>query len=186
MKLVKFKFSITGLSPLLVSNPAKMKGGQPTMGRKTIPSPEEEAKSSTYQLSDGRFYLPSIQFRMGLLYAVAGKKVGKRSARQIVAASVFNSTDKSILIDPDTNKPLKDYTIDTRRAVVQRQGIMRSRACFEKWATEVEFEIDTDLLSEKVVAENLNEAGILSGCGDYRPSRQGPFGRYQAQLLNGK
>lgn len=153
------------------------------MGRKKIPTPEEEAKAGLYQLNDGRFYLPSIQFRMGLLYAVSGKKVGKRSARQIIAASVFNSTDKSILVNPETGKPLREYTIDTRRAVVQRQGIMRSRPCFEKWATEVEFEIDTDLLAPKVVEENLAEAGILSGCGDYRPSRQGPFGRYKASMI---
>lgn len=183
MKLEKFKFQITGISPLLCSNPAKMTGGNPTMGRKKIPSPEEEAKAGAYILSDGRFYLPSIHFRMGLLYAVSGKKVGKRSARQIIAAAVFNSTDKSILLDPETKKPLKEYTIDTRRAVVQKAGIMRSRPCFEKWATDVEFDIDTDLLSPKVVEENLQEAGILSGCGDYRPQRQGMFGRYQASLI---
>lgn len=183
MKLEKFKFGIVGLSPLLMSNPAKMGGGQQTMGRKKVPSPEDEARSGLYQLADGRFYLPSIQFRMGLLYAVSGKKVGKRSAKSIIAAAVFNPTDKSILTHPETGKPLTEYTIDTRRAVVQRAGIMRSRPCFEKWATEVELEIDTDLLSPKVVEENLAEAGILSGCGDYRPSRQGPFGRYTAKMI---
>lgn len=119
-----------------------------------------------------------------MIYAVSGKKVGKRGAKSIISASVFNVDDYCVILDAKTRKPLLKYEIDTRRAVVVKQGILRSRPKFEDWACELELEIDEDMIPVSLVLENLNEAGMLAGIGDYRINKGGPFGRYKVELVS--
>jgi hypothetical protein len=178
MKIKKTTFKVVGLSPLLTNNPASMSTQDGGPKKKKIPSPEEEAKAGLYVNANGCYYIPSIAFRSALLAAMVGKKIGKRAARTIMAASVFNADEQTILIDPDTEKPLTEYVIDSRRAVVQGQGITRHRPRFDKWAAKVTFEIDEEMMPVKAVEEWLNEAGTMAGGGDYRVNKRGPFGRF--------
>lgn len=183
MNIKTHTFKIEGLSPLLTHNPASMvPSGNGEIKHKKIPTAEEEAKKGLYMNADGTYYLPSIAFRNALIYAVGGKKVGKRSARAIVSAGVFNADHATTLLD-DKDKPLKKYAIDTRSVLIMKARILRSRPMFEPWHAQVKLDIDLDLLDPKVIEENLNEAGTICGVGDYRPQKTGPFGRFTAKLI---
>jgi len=183
MNLLPMTFKITGLSAMLHNNPAKMRPADNSIKTKRIPSAEDEAASSAYKDTKG-YYVPAIQFRMGILYAASGKKMGKRSAKSVLAAGVLIEQEKCYLSDPKTHKPIAEHTIDTRRCIVQRAGILRSRAKIEEWACEVTFLVDHDLLGnpEKDLLDILNDAGTISGVGDFRPQKMGWFGRYKAEL----
>ena len=190
MKMQSFKFKVTGVSPLLMNNPVAITSTDPEKDKKFKTkvdhgTPQQQAKKVEYRDAKGDLYLPSIQFRQSLLYACIGKTVpkGKSGMKRVIAASVFTTSDKTTLLDPQTMKPLKTWEVNTMPAVVGDARIPRSRPMLEKWAAIVEFDIDVALADEGTVGVLLNEAGTLSGVGDYRPSCTGPFGRYTAELV---
>jgi hypothetical protein len=79
--------------------------------------------------------------------------------------------------------PIKDYIIDRRRAIIQRNGIIRCRPCFPEWSCTFTIEYDPELIGKepKIIADVLQDAGNRIGVGDFRPSRNGPFGRFKVR-----
>jgi len=183
MNLTIHKFKVTGLFPLLTHNPAQMGGASRGPKTKKIPSPEEEAEIGTYRDEEGHYCIPSMGFRASFLNGLKNKKVGRSSAISVFQAAVFNIDELCVLIDPETDQPLEEYRIDTRRAVVQRQGVMRSRPRFEKWGCYLFLQIDEDIVSPEMVEENLNISGQIVGVGDFRIEKRGIFGKYRAELI---
>lgn len=183
-KIVVFK--ITGLSPLLTHNPASMKqSNSGKLGQKNIPTREEEAAAGCYKNEDGTFYIPSESFRQSIVGAgggASGRRIGKKSASSIVCAGVFTTEVSCTLLSIDTDKPIKKYEIHTCRAVVQRQGVLRSRPMFKDWGCKLPLEIDEDFITPEIVLELLNISGKIAGVGDFRPQRKGTFGRYKAEI----
>jgi hypothetical protein len=173
------KLHVTGTTPLLMHNPA---GGmsQPStkLGIKPKFDPEDDARASCYMDEGGGFYLPSPAFRSAVLEAAKGRKFGKTFATTIVKGSVFAATEQTSLLDPDTGEVLRNYEVDTRRVMVQRNGVLRSRAKLPRWAGVVEFEYDEEFISPEHIVELLSIAGRTVGVGDFRPQKSGPFGRF--------
>lgn len=186
-------FSITGLSPLLQNNPASMGGGADSkLGIKKIPTPEEEAAAKIYRDESGVIYIPSVAFRSAMIGkggGASGRRIGKRTAIAVISGTVFNVEPRCPLYHPKTKKPITTYRINTMRAVVQGQGVRRSRPEIPEWACDVRFEIDTDFLSAgvdliRIVEDLLNISGKIAGVGDYRPQKKGSYGRFSAKLLD--
>ena len=164
MNLQIFKYKVSGIPPfaLLTHNPASMRRTEAnTVKTKKIPSAEDEARAGLYLDEEGHFMVNTVGFRSSLLNGAKGKKVGKASAISVLQATVFNVDELAILIDPKTEKPIKSYIVDTRRAIIQRQGIMRSRPRFNSWACFLYLQIDTDVITPEMVEENLNVAGQM-------------------------
>jgi hypothetical protein len=178
MKLVERKYKVVGIFPLLMNNPAKMVVGSNGPKTKHIPTPEEEAEKGLYVDDDGNFYLPSNMFRACLLNGLKGKRIGKLGAATVFKPAVFNVDEQTVVLDAKTMKPKKDYIVDTRRAVVQNNGVMRSRPKFTEWAAIVRLLLDEEVVSPEMVAEHLDIAGKTTGVGDYRIARGGPFGSF--------
>ena len=179
-------FKITGLSPLLCNNPASMGGrNESGVGMKRIPTPEEEAKGKVYLDADGSYYILSEAFRSSMIGkggGASGRRIGKYTAISRCCAGVFTVEPRATLLDAKTLKPIKHYKIDTRRAVVQNQGVLRSRPMFENWAVRLPIEIDEDFITPNQVHDLLNMSGKVAGVGDFRPQRKGTFGRYIAEI----
>jgi hypothetical protein len=123
-------------------------------------------------------------FRSALLNGLKGKKIGKMGAATVFQPAVFNVDQFCVLVDPDTEKPLTKYEIDTRPAVIGRSRVIRSRPRYDSWSCTLFFEIDEEVLTAKQVEEQLNVAGRVAGVGDYRVNRKGPFGRFTAELID--
>jgi hypothetical protein len=182
-KLVRYR--IIGTYGLLMHNPAGMqRGGEGKMGAKKIPTPEEEAAASVYKLPTGQLYVKADAIRSAAIDAVKGRKIGKQFASRLFSSCLFITDEFCPLAN---GKPITTYEVDTRRAVVQGNGIMRSRALVRKWECEIELEYDPDFLSVENLTEALNLAGKTVGIGDYRPrppkGKGGPYGRFRAELL---
>jgi hypothetical protein len=186
MKLEKLEYEIVGVGRgLMTHNPSQMTATQTgaTIGKKKIPTPEEEADRGVYRDEKG-IYLPAVAFQRAMIRACSGKKVGKTSAKSVVSGAVLIVQEKCYLVDPRTKKPLTKWEVDIRRVVVQgRDAIMRSRPLFPVWATRVSFEINTDYVAPAALDPIMTEAGIMVGVGDYRPEHTGPFGRFEAKRI---
>jgi hypothetical protein len=183
-RMVKYRF--VGVSSLLTHNPQAMKPGGKGLGMKTIPTPTAEAEAGLYVDDKGNYYIRPDAFRSAVIGkggSASGRKIGKRTAIQVVSAGVFVVEENAVLVHPDTGKPLKEYVVDSRRAVVQGNGVVRSRPKFPKWATTVVFEVDEDFVTVEQFTELLTIAGKMCGVGDYRVQCKGPFGRFSVELV---
>lgn len=196
MQIVRFK--VTGVGAILMNNPASMRGGAdiPQRGGKKIPAPYDEAKSKLYIVPGGdQLYAPSDAFRESSLIASKDIRDPTRKGRQSMlnrfSASVFLCTEHCPLYRAsDNGAPITnnddEWEIDTRRAIVQKQGVLRSRPKISDWACPVEFEYDEETIDPNLILAIMQQAGKFPGVLDYRVGRKGPFGRFTAELLNGE
>jgi hypothetical protein len=204
-KMKTVQMTITGVSAILMHNPESMRGGGEELqrGGKKIPPPIDEARASLYIAPNGQLKINSECFREAGLIATTDIRDPTRKGRSTMtkrfAASVFLSTEYCLLYRADGNhapimskpepKNLEDtsgeWTIYRRRVVVQKQGILRSRAKIENWCCPLEFEYDPETIDENLILAVIQQSGKFPGVLDYRVGKKGPFGRYTAEFSDG-
>jgi hypothetical protein len=57
-------------------------------------------------------------------------------------------------------------------------GDLRYRGCFENWKATIEIEYNSSLIDEANILNLINTAGYGVGVGDWRPEKNGQFGRF--------
>lgn len=177
-------FRLTGLSPLLMNNPASMEKSKDGLGTKKIPTYEQECIAKVYRDGEGRICIPTMAIRSSLLGACAGRRIGKVGARTVIQAAVFNVSTNALLFDPETLKLVSDYRIFVARCVIQRQGVLKARPEFPRWACNVDFELDNEFkVGPELISELLNIAGKVCGLLDWRPNKKGVHGRFKAEVV---
>ena len=110
--------------------------------------------------------------------ATKGQRVSKKAAMPYFSAALLIADEWFPFID-DNGEPLVRYSVDIRRAVIQRQGISRARPRIElPWNLSCAFEYNEGLINTQALAQVLAIAGQTVGIGDYRVERKGWFGRF--------
>jgi len=176
-----FVARIEGVTPLLMNNPRHSmgNGGAVSATRKSVPKPEEEAATKLYRHPDGWLYIGADHVRESMLWASKGLRVNRKPLQPLLAASLFIideyfplTRNGQLLYEPDR--------IDIRRAVVQRQGVLRARGLIDvPWQAEVRFQYDASIITNpEIMVQVLKEAGMRIGILDYRPQKGGVFGRF--------
>jgi len=170
MKTIKARIKGVGLG-ILLHNPGGMGRSN---GKKVIPTPEQEAEAGCYWTEDKKSVaFPAWNLFRSLTKAAAAYKTGKVSMSRYVASDV--AVEPAML-----SFGTKKYAIDTRRAVIQRQGILRSRPLLKDWT------LDFDLLVGEGISVAMfpmlrsicEDAGQRVGIGDFRIEKNGPFGKF--------
>jgi len=170
---MKIRVTIEGTTPFMMHHPRSM--NRKATGKKTIPSPQEEAKEALYWTSDkSSLMYPAENILRGFVTASRVYKSGKRSITPFVSGSLD-------VEPPEVSFHTKKYEIDTRRAIVQRQGILRSRPVLFPWELSFALVVSDDFPAEatdllKAIAE---ECGRRVGLGDFRPEKSGRFGKFK-------
>ncbi len=191
----KLKFTIVGKSPLLTHNPAGMQappepGAKPTRKKVgDIPSPTEEARRGLYVNEDGYFCGPGVGIRNAMVKAAAAFRAPWQKKRENMRSLLAGCTVEPELVPllDAKGKPAVDYEIDSRRAMVQRNGIVRSRPKFSAgWRATFQVVYDDAYLQggeelRALLIEILNDAGNRVGWCDYRPEKTGWFGRFRVE-----
>ena len=177
MPMGRVRVIIDGRTPLLTHNPQSM-GSVPEAGRGTrVPEAEVEAEAGCYRLPDGTLAIKGEAFRATILNAAGAWKAKRGSMKSRLGHIVVLEELVPLALHDGT--PLNSYTIDARRAIVQRQGIIRRRPRFDEWTCTFTIEFDPQLVSDaKLIVDILQDAGGRMGVGDYRPARNGWFGRF--------
>lgn len=167
--------TIVGDAPLLMHNPEGM--GRTVSARKTVPSAEEEARASRYLMADRKtLCLKSDHIHRCLENASKGFRV---RAREPLLPYVTGS----IAIQPDlVSLGTAKYTVDVRRVVVQRNGVLRARALVWPWQASFELHFDEEVLQPAFMRgpfreEVMQRAGKAIGLLEYRPK----FGRFHVE-----
>lgn len=189
--------TITGLTPLLMNNPAAMWEAKPALAGsrgKNIPTPEAEAERSLYKNADDRLFVPALALRNCVLESTSRGdfRIGRRSLKIPLASGLIIPDERLLLtrrgapitgfLDEETG-----YTICRMRAVVQGQGIIRSRARIAAgWQIETAVLIDDGLYQDATallqIWQLFNYAGHTVGLLDYRPACLGIYGQFKAEF----
>lgn len=174
--------SLIGNSPLLMHSTAGMNQSNEGLRTKaTQITGEEEAEMGAYRDSGGGLVFPSIAISQTLWGAASGIKIGKMTARNALSGLV-QTVEFIPVLDPDTEKQLTYFELDTRFVRIGKARVPRSRAKLQEWMMNVPVQFDPNILTVQAINELLNRAGTFVGIGDYRPSTGGgPFGRFSAE-----
>ena len=180
------EFTLKSTTPLLMHNPAGMSAPSASLGRKRIPSPEDEAEKAAYRNEDGKLVFPAIGVRNSILSGAKGMRIGKLAARPIISGAILLLDDWFPLLN-EAGDPLDDYVIDTRRVVIQKAAIFRSRPRIDNWLMLCSFNYQKVrdaqgklfyLASKEIIHDALERAGQVIGLGDYRIEKTGWFGGF--------
>jgi hypothetical protein len=162
--------TIKGISPLLMHS-------FPLVKTEAIEkmSPEEQAEIAAYRNpTNGLLYIPGVNVQRAFIASAAySKGKGRASLQKPVAACVMISPDRLDL-------GVEDYEIDARPVVIPatKGRVVRFRPRLDEWSIKFEIEYDPTLLTEGDVRKVVDDAGSRVGLLDFRPAKNGPFGRF--------
>jgi len=182
MKKIKIKIKDAG-NGLLMHSAASME----EQSAKKNPAKEydkvEEAKKVEYRNDKGQLYVPARCIKAAILNAAAWYKVGKQSAKQVIAGCTTITPGEVVLKDVK-GKPMTQYKIDVRPVVIQRNRILRARPLIEGWTAEFEIIYNENVIGTKFLNEFrkiIEESGQRIGILDNRPQKYGDYGTYTLQ-----
>jgi hypothetical protein len=180
---MKIAVTIEGISPLLfcrftdeAQEKASRGSGASQVGERKAPA--DQARDFLYADEAGEPIMPSPMLlaciTAGGSFFKAGKSKVTTQKSSLIPACVFLT---------DVYYPLKSnagWKIDTRPVRIPATGgrILCHRPCFDDWRVDFEIELDTEIMSGKLLREIVDAAGKRCGIGAFRPSCKGPFGRF--------
>jgi hypothetical protein len=175
---------VTGITPLLM-NKYDVQAELDRMKGKRINKtyePTEEAEKSAYRSSEDKktLIIPSIMIYASMLNASSFHKIGKRSAKSILAGSIKIEPAEIPILD-FKGKPIIKYMIDTRPVVIQRRSkVLKSRARVDEWKAVFNIVYYEEQIGDPdIIRKVLSEAGQRIGIMDFRPTKSGGFGTFK-------
>jgi hypothetical protein len=171
----KIQVEIEGATPLLMNSPhMMMEESEKKLKRKTTDyDHKEEAEKVAYRTEDGKLYVPSTAIKGCLINAASYQKIGKYAAKPIVAGGV---RIEPIEIDLGT----KDYKIDLRTVVIQRNRVVKARPRLDTWKAKFTIVYNENLIgNHDIIRQFLEEGGERVGILDFSPRNKGEFGTFK-------
>lgn len=175
MNLQVIKLTVIGDSPLIChawSHKAKQqmldKQMKKATEKKAAKDPEQDYKDSLYPYPGGGFGFPAVGFKSAVVsacrFAEGVKMTELRGALHIVGDMV------KIQGDP---RPREDMV-----RVGMGTADIRYRGEFPEWRAQLTIQFNASMISTEQIANLLNIAGFGVGVGEWRPERNGSFGRF--------
>lgn len=137
--------------------------------KKEAKDPKQDFKESLYVHPDGGYGFPSVAFKAA---AVAACRF-LDGMKMTVARGAFHVDGELVKIEGD--EPVM------REDMVRLQGgvaDIRYRGAFNEWYADLTIAYNADVISPEQVANVFNIAGFGVGVGEWRPERNGQYGRF--------
>lgn len=191
----RFVVSCIGISPML-QNPMTDETLDELIygsaGRRKPPKTDVSIKDIAQKRlclgPNGEFGVPANYLFAALVdagrHVVFDKKTKLSTRESSLVPSLLSIVSPLVNEAGDGFIPFKDqkagWIADKRRGVLAANGaaVAVVRPKFPTWAFDVTVEVNLDLVAIEKVQELFNAAGRYSGLGDFRPSKKGPFGRF--------
>ena len=171
--------TIIGLTPLIChrwSEKAKTQMRDKQMKKAKQPkeakNPEEEYRASLYTLNgDGKYYFPTLAFKKCAVAACSFLD----DVTKVEVRGAFHIDGEFCEIK---GKPMM------REDMVRLNGQtadIRYRGEFPEWACDLVVKYNTSILSPSQIANLFRTAGFSVGVGEWRPQKDGVFGRFDVK-----
>jgi hypothetical protein len=182
---MKVQVEIQGITPLLMNrfteaSEVKMSGGTSTTYKGERGTSREQAAPKAYMDDKGFLYVPGPNIFAAIIAAGVFHKAGKSKVTTMKTSLIPAGIMIEELVCP---LGTKEWEVDSRSVVIPSTGgrIMCHRPRVDKWTLSFTVDIDTEMFSPGLVRALVDDAGRKIGLGDYRPSRKGPFGRFNVK-----
>ena len=181
---------ITGITPLICNrfyDEAAMTSSQSvrsSAAARDRGTPQEMAEKKLYMGLNGKPMIPQPNLLRCLIDGGAFFKVGKSQVTTSTKSMLFGAFDIPVAEIEITHE--QPWTVDTRAVVLPstKGRILAHRPMFNDWSLEFTAEIDTTIVSEKLMREIIDAAGNRIGLGDFRPAKKGPYCRFRVDAWN--
>lgn len=177
LNIQTIKLRLVGDSPLIVhrwSEKAKKQMLDVQMKRaktaRAAKDPEQDYKDSMYMLPDGGYGFPSIGVKASAVTAAAQCDMFKTEAR---AAFHIDGEMVTIKGEPSMREDMVRVGMGT--------ADIRYRAEFKTWSTTFALKYNANTLSAEQIVNLFNAAGFGVGIGEWRPQKNGSFGRFHVE-----
>jgi len=130
--------------------------------------PDQDYEDSLYRLSDGGYGFPSVAFK-----AAAVRAGTYADMKMTFLRGAFHVSGELV---PLVGEP------SMREDMVRLQGRVadiRFRGQFKEWCAYVPVQVNTSALSIEQLANLFVLAGFAVGVGEWRPERNGQYGRFE-------
>ena len=181
IKKVRVRMRIVGTSPLIQhawDEKAKQMMRDKHAGKKSknrdIRDPQGEGERAAYYTEDGKYGIPAMALKSAVIGA-AHKDIGVE--KTLVRKALFlECRDRNSVLVMDCDEP--EIREDCVR-VGMGSTDLRYRPYFYRWAVDVAWEVDRELLTVEDLINLVNRAGFGVGIGEWRPEKGGDFGRFE-------
>jgi hypothetical protein len=181
LQLKTIEITLVGDSPLIShrwSEKAKKQMLDKQMKKakqgKQAKDPQQDYEDSLYKHPDGGYGFPTIAFKAAAVTAAVDADMYKTQAR-----SSFHVDGELVKLD---GKPAP------REDMVKLSGgvaDLRYRAEFKKWSTTFTIKYNSSVISAEQIVNLFNIAGFGVGIGEWRPQKNGSFGRFHVLTNEG-
>jgi hypothetical protein len=184
LNVKKLSIGVVGTTPLICHN-KEMVAEQLEADREgTSPknletSPEEEYRQSLYPMPDhceSEYGVPSSMFKKAMVRATKATDMSMTDARQAFFVYGTECSDMAALDYPDSEPDMRKDVVSVGRG---SNNDVRYRGQFREWGAELVVEFNTSLITAQGVVELLAIAGFGVGIGDWRPQKDGQYGRFE-------
>jgi len=174
------RVKIEGISPLIVhrfSQKAKQAMLDKQQGRKVAKEsrdPEKEFLASQYIFDDGDHGFPAVAFKSA---TVAGGRLYSVKMTQIRQALFIagEGPEQLVRLDIAGEPVMREDTV----RIGMGTSDLRYRAMYPEWGATLMVEYAPQLIDAESVLALIDAGGSTNGVGEWRPERDGSFGRYQ-------
>lgn len=174
LEILRLRLSIVGTSPLLChkwSEKAKKamldkQTGKAKVGKEPK-NPEQDYQDSLYHLPEGGFGFPSIAFK-----AAAVRAGTYAELKMTYLRGAFHIPGEYVTIE-GTPRMREDMV-----RIGMGTADLRYRGEFPEWATTIDIDLNERALTTEQLVNLFRVAGFSVGIGEYRPEKDGSFGRF--------
>lgn len=175
MNLQTVTITVVGDSPLIVhawSAKAKKqmldKMMRKAVGKREAKDPEREYEESLYRHPGGGFGFPSVAFKTAMVSACRFAE----NVKMTELRGALHVLGDMVKIDGQPS-PREDMV-----KVGMGVADIRYRGEFKQWKATLTIQHNVGVISAEQIANLLNIAGFSTGVGEWRPERDGPYGRF--------
>jgi hypothetical protein len=153
---------------------------------KTDWKPEDEAATKLFRDPDGRIAIPATNLLACLVNAGRKVKYGKvqlSTAETSMIPSIVSIEEEYLTLNGNGTgvKENPPFVVDKRRGCNPADGVAVCliRPKFMHWGFDCTLLVDDAEIGEDTAYKLVEIAGKYQGLGDFRPSKRGPFGRFE-------
>lgn len=168
---------IVGTSPLIVhkwSEKAKKQMLDKQMKRatqgKAAKDPEQDYRESLYVCDDGSYGFPAVAFK-----AAAVRAGTYCDMKMVFLRGAFHVEGDLVKIEGEP-RPREDMV-----RVGMGTADIRYRPEFPKWAADLRVTFNSRALTPEQIVNLFEVAGFAVGVGEWRPEKNGQFGRFEVE-----
>jgi hypothetical protein len=138
-------------------------------GAKEAKDPEKDFRESLYALEDGTYGFPAIGFKAAAVTACTS--IG--GITKIAARQAFHVEGEYVTLFGSEPEPREDMV-----RVGMGTADIRYRGQFWPWWTVLTINHNSNVMSAEQIMNMLNTAGFAVGVGEWRPEKDGSYGRF--------